>query len=323
MRLARRRPCRRSVRARQQRARDGHAARLDRGRRSSTAPASPTPPSTAITAWTYNDLELMRPYVEALVEAPLDDAIRDRVRRRRRSARIDLAAIRELTKDLSLRGDFDTFRKRAAILHTDARCLGAVPGGRPPPPVRQSQRRAGRAKKRAARRREELRRPRRAFRADEPALGFRDGHARRRCRRTPGAIRSSREWYRAIGAYFASERNFADALAHFERARAVVPDDPLVLYGEACLQETLGAPRIQNYVRVTTLPNGLVIRGVSIAADASAPRRSACCEARSPPIRVSSRRNLRLGRVLTQLQTLRRGAPLFARGDRRIARSTR
>ena len=43
----------------------------------------------------------------------------------------------------------------------------------------------------------------------------------------------------------------------------MVPNDPLVLYGEACLQETLGAPRIQNYVRVTTLPNGLVIQGVS------------------------------------------------------------
>ena len=33
-----------------------------------------------ITAWTYNDLELMRAYVEALAEVPNDN--RDRVRRR-------------------------------------------------------------------------------------------------------------------------------------------------------------------------------------------------------------------------------------------------
>ena len=73
------------------------------------------------------------------------------------------------------------------------------------------------------------------------------------------------EWYRAIGAYLVSERRFADALQHFDRARSVVPDDPKVLFGEACLQETLGAPRVQDYVRVTTLPNGMAFSEISAA----------------------------------------------------------
>ena len=70
------------------------------------------------------------------------------------------------------------------------------------------------------------------------------------------------QWYRAVGAYFARERRFADAQRHFDRARGLVPGHQGVLYGEACLQETLGAPRVQDYVRVTTLPNGLTIVGI-------------------------------------------------------------
>jgi hypothetical protein len=54
------------------------------------------------------------------------------------------------------------------------------------------------------------------------------------------AIRWSRQWwYRAIGAYFAIERRFAEALSHFDHARAVVPDDPRVLFGEACLNRNV------------------------------------------------------------------------------------
>lgn len=41
-----------------------------------------------------------------------------------------------------------------------------------------------------------------------------------------------------------------------------MPDDARVIFGEASLQENLGAPRTQNYVKVTTLPNGLMFLGV-------------------------------------------------------------
>jgi tetratricopeptide (TPR) repeat protein len=70
------------------------------------------------------------------------------------------------------------------------------------------------------------------------------------------------QWYRAIGAFFASRRQFADALVHFAHARDVVPDDASVMFGEACLQENIAAPRTQNYVKVTTLPNGMVFLGI-------------------------------------------------------------
>ena len=74
------------------------------------------------------------------------------------------------------------------------------------------------------------------------------------------------QWYRAIGAHMVSQRQFAEAVQHFDRARRLNLDDANVLFGEACLQETLGAPRIQDYVRVTTLPNGLFFTDVTSAA---------------------------------------------------------
>jgi tetratricopeptide (TPR) repeat protein len=213
-----------------------------------------------INDWTYNDLELMRPYVELLVDAPI---LRDDARGRRRSTigMVDRALIRALTKDLTLRGDFDAFRKRAAILHTDSALSGSAPVVVPPPLSRQLQ----------------ARRTRQQSNREVFVKSF-DGRVQDFELKNPNwylamdmldALPTSPArdpmvagWYRAIGAYFARERRFADALAHFDRARQVVPDNADVLYGEACLHETLGAPRIQNYIRVTTLPNGLYIRGV-------------------------------------------------------------
>ena len=89
--------------------------------------------------------------------------------------------------------------------------------------------------------------------------------------------------------------------ATFERARRVAAQHAGVLYGEACLQETLGAPRIQDYVRVTSLPNGLIIRGIespqSHLRRAESLLRKAL--AANPGLVEAS---LRLGRVLTELK---------------------
>ena len=248
-----------------------------------------------VTAWTYDDLELMRPYVEVLVLAP-SARNSERVKRRRRLGR-DGSAIGELTRSLESRGDFDVFRKRAAMLHTDAAMLGSLPLVVTPPTPQQ------RADREQGERRVdvksfdgqvthfELRNLHWEFAMDVldsvPAKPARDAFVGR--------------WYRAIGAYFARERRFSDAIVHFDRARDLVPDDAGVLYGEACLQETLGAPRIQDYVRVTTLPNGLSILGVSSPQThfrrAEALLRKAL--AADPQLVVAS---LRLGRVLTRLQ---------------------
>jgi hypothetical protein len=119
--------------------------------------AGQTDPALAVvTAWTYDDLELMRPYVEAVVLAP-PDRNRDRVSRARRIRR-EASAILELTRSLQSRGDFDVFRKRAAMLHTDAAMLGSEAAlvTSPPPPL-------------------PSRRTDPALRAPEPPLGAGDG----------------------------------------------------------------------------------------------------------------------------------------------------
>jgi tetratricopeptide (TPR) repeat protein len=251
-----------------------------------------------VTAWTYNDLELLQAYVEALTEVPLNT--HSLAARRRQITRIDLAEIKERTKDLQRRGDFDRFRKRAAILHTDAAILGAAPVVVDPPAPREQ--------------RSPWLRGEPQPRVDVKSF---DGRVESFARANPNwqyamslleslpaAPRRDRfvaQWYRAVGAHFATERNYADAVGHFERAQLVVPDDPLVLYGEACLQETLGAPRIQTYVRVTTLPNGLVIRGVSSSQTHLRRAESLLRKALAGDSHFVEA-NLRLGRVLTQLK---------------------
>lgn len=249
-----------------------------------------------IGAWTYDELEVMRAYIDALTEVPFDD--RNRAALRTQIKKIDLHAIEERTKDLKRRGDFDQFRKRAVILHTDLAILTFVPVGIEPPRAR---------------------RLNPWYRRDEaaPAVDVKtnDGRVERFEAANPHwnfardlldslPIKPARDpivarWYRTIGAYFANEDNLAEALRLFNHARRVVPDDPGVLFGDACLQETFGAPKIQNFVRVTTLPNGLRILGVS-SADAhfrraeSLLRRALATQPDFPEAR------LRLGHVLAE-----------------------
>lgn len=212
--------------------------------------------------WSADDLDLLRGYVEAFAAVPVDNA--GRAARRRQISGTDLAAIKQRTLDIQARGDFDTFRKRAAILHTDAAILETLPMVVPPPTARSQK---------PQWRRDE----------PEPAVDVKsfDGRVERYEIANPHwqfamdmldalPARPQRDaivaqWYRAIGAYFAQQHNFADAFRHFERARRVVPTDPEVLFGEACYQETMGSPRMQNFNRVTKLPNGLVILGIAPA----------------------------------------------------------
>ena len=165
-----------------------------------------------------------------------------------------------MSKNLRLRGDFEEFKKRAAILHTDAALLGSMPLVVEPPMAQLPPQWARAGNQRAV--------IVKSFDGRVESFELRNLHwdfAMDVLDALPAAPRRDpivAQWYRAIGAYFVSERRFGDAQGHFTRARQVVPDDPRVMFGEACLNETLGAPRIQNYVKVTTLPGGLLIRGV-------------------------------------------------------------
>jgi tetratricopeptide (TPR) repeat protein len=249
---------------------------------------------SVVTAWTYEDLEHMRPYVEALVLAPLEGN-RERARRRRRLGS-DAARILALTRSLQGRGDFDAFRKRAALLHTDAALLGSMPIVTFAPSPRA----------RSGARQDERRLDVKSFDGKVTHFELQNLHwefamdVLESLPAKPTRDPFVGQWYRAIGAYFARERQFADALRHFEQARSVVPGDPGVLYGEACLQETLGAPRIQDYVRVTTLPNGLLILGVSSPATHFRRAETLLRKALGADPQFLAA-ELRLGRVLSQL----------------------
>jgi tetratricopeptide (TPR) repeat protein len=267
---------------------DGWIAAVDQHRAGETDEAL-----HQLSAWTHDDLGLMQAWIEMLALAPNDS--RERAIRRRQISGADRTAIAQRIKDLQARGDFDLFRKRAAILHTDTAILASVAVVVEPPAAKPRARNElangvnvlsfdGRVEQ------YELANPHWEY-----AISLLDALPTQP-RRDPVVA----EWYRAIGAYFANERRYADALRHFEQARRVVPNAPQVLFGDACLQETLGAPRIQDYVRVTTLPNGLTIRGIEspqshLRRAESLLKRALAAE----PQFVEA--NLRLGRVLSQL----------------------
>ena len=154
--------------------------------------------------------------------------------------------LEKMSKDLRERPDIDRFRKRAALFHTDAAMLVSVPiiVGKLPPPS-------------AGRRTYDTRRVDvlssdgqvERYQISDPHWDY----ARLLLDSIP--VRTQRDpivarWYRAVGAHFILHRKFADAIDHFKAANRIVPDDPDVLYGQACLQEIFGAPRIQDYVRI-------------------------------------------------------------------------
>ena len=261
-----------------------------------------------ITNWNYNDLELMRGYVEALVELPLSNRARET---RRRTVGRDLAAIKELIRNLKLKGDFEEFKKRAAILHTDTAILDSMPLVVEPPMTPQLPPQWARS---GSQRTVIVK----SFDGRVENFELRNLHwdfAMDALESLPAAPRRDpivAQWYRAVGAFFVSERRFADAQGHFTRARQVVPDDPRVMFGEACLNETLGAPRIQNFVKVTMLPGGLTFRGVE-----SPPahwRRAEDLLRRAVSIEPQfAEARLRLGRVLVSLERHEEGLQFLER----------
>lgn len=219
------------------------------------------PALRTIGAWNVDDIDMMRAYIEAIAELP--NNIGDRAARRDHISRGDMAKIRNHTMALQARGNFDRFLKRAAIFHTDLALLTFVPEVTPAPRTQQQRPRLGRGV------------------PGDPVVDVTsiDGRADSFMRAnphwafamdllealpaTPSRDPMVAQWYATIAAYFARQDNTADSFRHFERARRIVPDDPAVLYAEACLQEKLGAPRIQDFARTTTLPNGLTLIGIT------------------------------------------------------------
>lgn len=259
-----------------------------------------------IGSWNADDLDMMRAYVDALTEVPVNSP--ERKTRWRAISGNDLSAIREQTQHLRARANFDDFRKRAAILHTDAALFemlpttvavpSALPGqsksaSGPPVDVVSADGRVD------------------SFAVANPhwqfAMDLLDALPAK-----PQRDPIVAQWYRSIGAYFARQHRFGDALRHFERARKMVADDPGVLFGEACLQETLGGPTQQNFARTTVLPNGLTLMGVSSPQTHFKRAETLLTRALSAqPDFVDAR--LRLGRVLAQQRHYEAALPHFTK----------
>ena len=209
-------------------------------------------------AWSYNDLELMQPFFEAFAGTPArNDDSRAAVRRARLSGR-DRAMVRA-ESEARLLADADQFRRRAAILHTDAAMfldsptVTATPVNRQPLPYwarAGNDRRVDVISKDAGYQSTEY-----SNLHWELAMDMLDAV---RAPRDPFVAR----WFATIGTYLVAQRRYSDGLAHFERARRVVPDDPGVVFAEARLHEALAAPLMQNFVRVTAVAQGVSTSGI-------------------------------------------------------------
>lgn len=103
-----------------------------------------------------------------------------------------------------------------------------------------------------------------------------------------------RGWYRATAAWM-QLREDHDTL-HLDRARALFPDDPDLLFLSGCQRETYAAPALQAAGRSVALPTGLT---VGIESERSELRQAEAFFRRVVALRPSmGEAHLRLGRVL-------------------------
>jgi hypothetical protein len=211
-------------------------------------------PVAAIAAWDRDALLRVQPLVRTWVEL-LGERWRARPMKGAPLTEVERAEIRRLaTAPDQLRAN--DFIKRAALLHTDVVLLTQrVPGAVPPPKPRSQM---------SVLEREEAVPLVIARGPDGRFSSFELGNLNWDYARdlldavtpAPEADDTVALWYRTIGAMFASSYSFGEAWPHIQRARVLFPNDAGILFGDAAVQETLASPRIQDYVRVTKLPNG-------------------------------------------------------------------
>lgn len=210
----------------------------------------------AIAAWDRDELLRAQPYVRAYVGI-LGATWRTRDTRIPSLPAEDIAAIKEKVKATAPdRARANDFIKRAALLHTDVVLLTQLVPGMVPPPRPRSQQ--------SLFEREEVQPLVIARGPDGRFSNFELGNLNWNYARdlldavvpAPETDDTVARWYRAVMAGFALSYSFGEAWPHIEHARRLLPNDPGVLFGNAAIQETLASPRIQDYVRVTKLPNG-------------------------------------------------------------------
>jgi len=207
-----------------------------------------------LAGWDRDDLLRTLPYARAWVDT-LGATWRARALRAAPLPAADAETIRRMATapDQERANDFI---KRAALLHTDVVLLSQLQPERVPPPKPLAQQ--------SRLEREQIRPLVIARGPDGRFASFELGNLNwDYARDLLAAVTPAPEsdptvalWYRAIAAGFAASYSFGEALPHLQRARRLLPNDVGVLFGDAAIQETLASRRIQDYVRVTKLPNG-------------------------------------------------------------------
>ena len=106
-----------------------------------------------------------------------------------------------------------------------------------------------------------------------------------------------KRWYRATAAWMQSRENYETL--HLDRARAIFPDDPDILFLNGTLHETYAAPHIQSAVHGVSLPTGV---SFDLQSDHAELRRAEGFLRRSTVLKPDfSEAHLRLGRVMRLL----------------------
>jgi tetratricopeptide (TPR) repeat protein len=72
----------------------------------------------------------------------------------------------------------------------------------------------------------------------------------------PGRDEMVRDWYRATAAWMQDRQDYDTY--HLDRAREVLPGDPIILFLSGTLAETYAAPHIQSAIRSAVAPAGMV-----------------------------------------------------------------
>src|SRR6478752_2536784 len=210
--------------------------------------------AATIASWDRDALLRVQPLARAWVDV-LGATWRARQMKSVPLSEVDRAEIKRLaTAPDQLRAN--DFIKRAALLHTDVVLLAQLVPGAVPPRKPRSQ--MSLLEREEAVPRVIARGPDGRFSSSE--LGNLNWDYARdlldAVTPAPEADETVALWYRTIGAMFASSYSFGEAWPHIQRARVLFPNDAGILFGDAAVQETLASPRIQDYVRVTKLPNG-------------------------------------------------------------------
>jgi len=116
-------------------------------------------------------------------------------------------------------------------------------------------------------------------------------------RPAPGRDPMVRLWYRATAMWMQSREDHDTN--HLDRARAIFPDDPDILFLSACQHETYASPQIQSAVRSAVMPTGVHI---AVGTDRAELRQAETLFRRALAANPSMpEAQLRLGRALSLL----------------------